>query len=441
MNEDNSEPSEAAETLDWSVWAPDADLPKEVFEQVPFLTSARDSQRPPAGDWRNWLFLGGRGSGKTRAGAEWICFSVRHGGTRRGALVGSTLSEVREVMIDGPSGIRAVAVPPGEESPVYEVTRRRVVFPNGAELHAFSAADPESLRGPQFEAAWCDELAAWPGAGAAWDMLQLGLRLGPRPRAMATTTPKPSKLIKRLVAEPITAVTRSTTEENTAHLAPGFMAVMRSQYGYGALAQQELDGEIVEPTEGALWTLSMLERSRSEEAPERFEDLLVAIDPPAGAGPRADACGIVAVGRAKVPGYPEHCFLLADASVRGLKPLDWAGRAVALCDEVGAVAIVAEANQGGEMVREVLELAGAKTPVRLVHARVDKRGRALPVATLYARGRVRHVGRFPELESEMMRFGTSAMSGSPDRLDALVWAVWALMIDGRGGRDPRLRRL
>ncbi|MEL6754422.1 MAG: terminase family protein, partial [Pseudomonadota bacterium] len=224
------------------------------MQQIPFLGLARESQRPPPGLWRNWLFLGGRGSGKTRAGAEWICFAARFGGIGRLALVGSSLAEVREVMVEGPSGIRSIAPPPGEDVPVYEVTRRRLLFPNGAEVMAFSAGEPESLRGPQFGAVWCDELAAWPAEGAAWDIMQLGLRLGAQPRAVATTTPKPSKLIKRLVRESVTAVTRSTTAENAANLAPGFMDVMRSQYGHGALAQQELDGLIVEQTEGALWT-------------------------------------------------------------------------------------------------------------------------------------------------------------------------------------------
>jgi len=425
----------------WKDWSDGAALPAAIAAQVPFLAEARASQKPPGGNWRNWLFLGGRGAGKTRAGAEWLCFAARFGGVGRLAIVGSSLAEVREVMVEGPSGLRAVAPPPGEDIPTYEVSRRRLVFPNGAEVHAFSAGEPESLRGPQFGAAWCDELAAWPGEGAAWDMMQLGLRLGDRPRAVATTTPRPSRLIKRLVKDTVTVLTRSTTEENAANLAPGFVDVMRSQYGQGALAQQELDGLIVEPTEGALWSLGDLQAQRVDEPPETFEDIVVAIDPPAGVGPRADACGLVAAGRASVRGFAAKCFVLADGSVRGLKPIDWAGRAVALAEQVGAAQIIAEANQGGEMVREVLRMAGARVPIKLVHARLDKRGRAIPVSAFYAQGLVSHVGQFEKLERELLSFGTTSQSGSPDRMDALVWAVWSLMQTGDPGQLPQMRRL
>ncbi|MEL6569859.1 MAG: terminase family protein [Pseudomonadota bacterium] len=436
-----NDPNTSEREPDWPDWDSGRKLPAGVLQRVPFLGQARDSQRPPAGAWRNWLFLGGRGSGKTRAGAEWLCFAARFGGVGRLAIVGSSLAEVRDVMIEGPSGIRAVALPEGEDLLHYEVTRRRIVFPNGAEVFAFSAGEPESLRGPQFGAAWCDELAAWPDRASAWDMMQLGLRLGQNPRAVATTTPKPSKLIKRLVGEPVTVVTRSTTAQNAENLAPGFVDVMRSQYGHGALAQQELDGLIVEPTEGALWSFDRIERNRVEIPPVKFEDIIVGIDPPASVGASADACGLIAAGRASAAGFSRKCFVLADASVRGLKPLDWAARAVALAQTIGATGIVAEANQGGEMVREVLRMAGASIPIRLVHARLDKRGRALPVSTLYSQGKVSHVGSFEELERELISFGTTAQDRSPDRMDALVWAVWALMIDQTGAGVPQMRRL
>ncbi|MEN0078613.1 MAG: terminase family protein [Pseudomonadota bacterium] len=425
----------------WADWASGDRAPDEVVQQVPFLACARDSQRPPPGNWRNWLLLGGRGSGKTRTGAEWLCFAARFGAVGRLAIIGSSLAEVREVMVEGPSGIRAVAPPPGEEVPTYEVIRRRLVFPNGAEIHAFSAAEPDSLRGPQFGAVWCDELTAWPGDGAAWDMMQLGLRLGDQPRAIATTTPRPSKLIKRLSREEVTAVTRSTTADNAANLAPAFLDQMRRQYGHSALAQQELDGLIVEATDGALWSLSMLVEHRATQAPKVFQDIIVAIDPPVSIGRRADACGVIAAGRATADGFGTKCFILADATTRGLKPLDWAGRAVALARQVGATAIVAEANQGGEMVRDVLRAAGAQMPVRLVHARLDKVGRALPVSALYAQGSVSHVGVFEELEREMLAFGTTSQSGSPDRVDALVWAVQNLLNADDAALNPQMRRV
>lgn len=424
--------------LDWSDWHDPQARDETVRELSPFLLLARAGQRPPPGDWRTWLFLGGRGAGKTRTGAEWICFGARHGGRARQAIIGATFADVREVMIEGPSGLRAVHPGRDEELPRYEVGRRRVLFANGAEVMVFSAGEPDSLRGPQFEAAWCDEVAAWPLGGEAWDMMQLALRLGDRPQVLATTTPRPTPLVRRLVAERLTRVTRSTTAENAGNLAPGFVEAMRSMYGHGRLARQELDGEIVEDIDGAFWTFSQIEETRASHVPARFDDLVVAVDPPASLGPSADACGIVAAGRTGPPGRGK-CFILADSSAQGLRPMDWAGRAAALAASVGAVRIVAEGNQGGEMVRELLRAAGAPIPVELVHARVSKRARAGPVSAFYAQGQVHHVGRLTELEQEMQLFGTSSQAGSPDRVDALVWAVWALMIEGQGA--PRVRTL
>lgn len=423
----------------WALWHMGERTPPEAILQAPFLALARESQRPPRGDWRNWLLLGGRGAGKTRAGAEWMNFSIHCGGYGRGALVGSSFAEVREVMIDGPSGLRAITPPFGLEPPRYEATRHRLLYSNGAEVHVFSAAQPESLRGPQFEAVWCDELAAWPDGGAAWDMMQLGLRLGSNPRAMATTTPKPSPLIKRLLAEDITAVTRSPTRENESNLAPGFMAVMRAQYGSSHLARQELDGEVLDYIQGAPFPMAQVHESRVAEAPDQFEEIIVAVDPPASIGPKADACGIIAAGRAAPPGFSERCFILADSSVQGAAPPDWAARVCALARHVGATRIIAEANQGGEMVRSVLMSAGASVPVELTHARLDKAGRAAPVSLLYRAGDVVHVGELTALESELAVFGTEGQAGSPDRVDALVWAVWWLM--QRPRYSPGIRTL
>lgn len=378
------------------------------------------------------MFLGGRGAGKTRAGAEWLRYSVLHGGCRRAALVGPTLSDVREVMIEGPSGLRSIA-PAFEDPPRYEVSRKRLVWENGAEAHAFSAEDADSLRGPQFDVAWCDEVAAWPKAQAVWDMLQLALRLGENPRAMVTTTPRPVPLIKALMADAGTAVTRARTAENAANLAPGFLEVIERAYSGTRLGRQELDGELIEDLAGALWTRSMIEGTRLAVA-ERLDNVIVAVDPPASLGAKADACGIVAAG---VGENAREAFVLADATAQGLSPLDWAGRASALAARLGAGCIVAEANQGGEMVRHALETAGCRVPVRLVHAKAGKRARAMPVAALYEAGRVAHVGVFRELEDEMCSFGADGFAGSPDRVDALVWALWALMLDRRDA--PRVR--
>ncbi|MEO0550171.1 MAG: terminase family protein [Pseudomonadota bacterium] len=390
---------------------------------------------PLVADWRNWLFLGGRGAGKTRAGAEWIRFAVTYAGFSRVALVGPTLGDVREVMIEGESGLRAIE-PIDEWRPKYNVSRRRLEWENGACAQVFSAEDPDSLRGPQFELAWCDEVAAWARAEATWDTLQMGLRLGDGPRCIATTTPKPVPLIKRLAAGEA-VVTHAATADNSAYLATGFMDHMNRTYSGTALGRQELQGELMEDPEGALWTRSIIDAARSLKAPERFDDIIVAIDPPATSHLNSDACGIVAAGRCEATGFGRKCFVLSDASAKGLRPLDWGARAVALAKEVGASAIVAEANQGGEMIASVLASAGCELPVRLVHAKLGKRARAQPVAALYSCGEVSHVGCFEALEDEMCRFGAAGFTSSPDRLDALVWAVASLMLETNS--QPRVR--
>ena len=429
-------------SLDWLQKSRDGQLSRKdllVLAQFPFLALARSDQRPPPpqSSWRNWLLLGGRGAGKTRAGAEWTRFSVLAGGCERVALVGPTLGDVREVMIEGPSGLRAIE-PIGRERPVYHVSRRRLEWPNGAIASVFSAEDADSLRGPQFDAAWCDEVAAWPDSEAVWDTLQMGLRLGDAPRCVATTTPRPTPLIRRLVNGEAT-VSRGRTSDNAANLSAGFLAHVERQYGGTVLARQELDGELIEDVQGALWTRSMIEAARVVQAPDRLDDLVVAIDPPATSHDHADTCGIIAVGLAEVPGYGRKCYVLADASVQGLRPLDWGARVSALAARLGASRVVAEANQGGEMIAAVLESAGCAVPVRLVHARLGKRARAMPVAALYGRGEVAHVGRYEALEDEMCRFGTQGFAGSPDRVDALVWAVSALLLERSG--TPRVRRI
>lgn len=397
--------------------------------------TARETQLPPAGDWRTWLFIGGRGAGKTRAGAEWVRFAALHGGCGRIALVAPTLNDARAVMIEGISGVRAIARP-GERPPAYEVSRRRLVWPNGAEAHVFSAEDPDSLRGPQFEAAWCDELAAWSRGLDVWDMLQMTLRLGPNPRCVATTTPRPVPLIRRLVADHSVAMTRSRTDDNCDHLSPAFLAHIRKTYEGTQLGYQELDGQLLDADGGALWTREMIDNNRVSDPPDAFSDVIVAVDPPASFGPGADACGIVAVGTVRAPGLEEHTYVLADGTVQGLAPSGWAGAAVALAGQVSANRIVAEANQGGEMVREVLRTAGARLPVVLKHAKLSKLNRAAPIAALYAHKQVSHIGIFSELEAEMLSFGTPGFRGSPDRIDALVWAINAVRV--AGGAEPRM---
>nr|WP_321440306.1 terminase family protein [uncultured Hyphomonas sp.] len=394
---------------------------RQFLEYFPFLLTCRDAQVHPSGNWRTWLFQGGRGAGKTRAGAEWVRWQAIRG-VGRIALVGPTLHDVREVMIHGESGLLGIESET-RWRPVYHASRRMLEYTNGARAYVFSAEDPDSLRGPQFDAAWCDELAAWRYAEAAWDTLQMALRLGADPRALVTTTPRPTALMRRLHAAPDTVVTLGTTRENADHLAPGFLSAMEAAYGGTRLGRQELEGRMVEDPEGALFLRSRIDKARIAIVPALW-DVVVAVDPPATSGETADACGIVAAGRAG-----NDAYVLGDASAQGLRPLDWAGRVVALVRRTGAREVIAEANQGGEMVRQVLETAGCPVPVRLVNARLSKRARALPVATLYEQGRVHHAGQLGELEDEMCTFGADGFTGSPDRVDALVWAVWALMLD------------
>lgn len=404
---------------------------------APFILEARDAQRPPQGAWRTWLFIGGRGAGKTRAGAEWTRFSALFGGAERVALIGPTLGDVREVMIEGPSGLRAIEPDP-DKRPAYHVSRRQLEWDNGAKGFAYSAEDPDSLRGPQFHAAWCDEIGVWAKGELVWNNLQLGLRLGASPRCVATTTPRPVPLVQRLVKSGA-VVTHARTQDNADHLAPGFVAQMQAAYGGTALGRQELEGELIEDLAGAFWRRSDLDRFRAFAAPEQFEDLVLAIDPPTTSHAKSDACGIIVAGRAAAPGFGSRCFILADASGRGETPSDWASRAVALGNELGVSLLIAEANQGGEMVRTVLESVGCELPISLVHARLGKAARAAPVAALYQKGAVAHVGVLKELEDEMCRFGAEGFIGSPDRVDAMVWAVSALMLTAGGA--PRIRTL
>ncbi|WP_428981279.1 DNA-packaging protein [Methylopila turkensis] len=399
----------------------------------------RPDQTPPAGDgWTTWLMLGGRGAGKTRAGAEWVRgmaagragFSDAPVG--RIALVAETYADLREVMIDGVSGL--LAVHPRAERPAYEPSRRRLTWPNGAVAQGFSAEDPDALRGPQFEAAWCDEIAKWRHAEETWDMLQFGLRLGRRPRQVATTTPRAAPLIKRLLADPATVTSRATTRMNAANLAPRFLEAVVGTYAGTRLGRQELDGELLEEREDALWTRDVIERSRVRSMPA-LKRVVVAVDPPAGGGKRSDACGLVAAGL----GEDGRAYVLADETIAAPRPELWAARAAALWRRLEADALVAEVNQGGEMVRAVIAQVDAEIPVIAVRATRGKWLRAEPVAALYAQGRVAHAGAYPELEDEMAAFGLDGLANgrSPDRVDALVWAVSHLMLSARG-RGPRV---
>lgn len=374
--------------------------------------------------WSTWLMLGGRGAGKTFAGAHWITWNALAHPTL--ALVGPTLHDVREVMIEGPSGLKAMGGPLFR--PRWEASRRRLVWPNGAVAYAFSAEDPDSLRGPQFHAAWADEFCAWPKPAETLAMLRFGLRLGEDPRLVVTSTPRPIRALKALMAEPGVSLTRAGTSANAGNLAPAFLRTLETLYGGTRLAAQELDGIIVE-TDGGLFRAEDLARCRAAR-PARLDRVVVAVDPPATA--TGDACGIVVVGR-----RDDRAFVLADETARGLSPAGWAAKAVAAARAWKADALVAEANQGGDMVRSVLAQADPPCRIKLVRASVGKRARAEPVAALYEQGRVAHCGAFPALEEELMALGSGDLEHSPDRADALVWAVSELMLGP--GRTPRLR--
>jgi len=385
-----------------------------------------EHQLPPPDPWTTWLFLGGRGAGKTFAGASWIKDQAQRGGNL--ALVGPTFHDVREVMIEGPSGLKSLY--PVGARPKWQASRRRLEFSNGAVAQAFSAEDPDALRGPQFHAAWADEFCAWPKPAETLAMLRFGLRLGTDPRLVVTTTPRPIRALRGLIVEPGTVNTRVPTSANADHLAPAFLSTLQGLYGGTRLAAQELDGLIVEG-EGGLFRAEDLARCRGAP-PARFQRVVVAVDPPATAG--GDACGLVVCGR-----FEGRAFVLEDRTARGLSPHGWARRAVEAAARWNADALVAEANQGGDMVRAVLAQAGPPCAVKLVKASLGKRARAEPVAALYEQGRVIHCGAFPALEEELMALGSGDLDHSPDRADALVWAVSELMLGV--GRRPRLRVL
>ncbi|WP_442896925.1 DNA-packaging protein [Erythrobacter sp.] len=392
---------------------------------------ARPAQLAPAGSWRRWLIIAGRGFGKTRAGAEWVRSVAESHCDARIALVAASLAEARAVMVEGESGLLACCPP--DERPLFEPSLRRLTFANGAQVQLFSAAEPESLRGPQFSHAWCDEIGKWSNANEratrAYDNLLMGLRLGEDPRIAVTTTPRAVPLVLRLLKgeqDGSSAITRGSTYDNAANLSAQFLTAVDEEFGGSQLARQEISGEFLRDLEGALWTRSLLESCRLDRKGGALCRIVVAVDPPASAG--GDECGIVVAGLCE----DGRAQVLADCSVSRAAPDRWA-RAVADAAQLwNADRVVAEANQGGAMVESVLRAADAALPVKLVHASRGKVARAEPVAALYAAGKVAHAGTFAQLEDQMcglMIGGDYAGPGrSPDRADALVWALTELML-------------
>jgi len=386
---------------------------------------ARPHQREPDGNWRIWLVMAGRGWGKTRTGAEWIRDKVESGTYRRIALVGRTSADVRDVMVEGPSGLVAVSSP--EMKPVYEPSKRRVIWPNGATAIMFSAEEPDLLRGPQVEGAWCDELAAWKYT-ESFDQLMFGLRLGSDPRCVVTTTPRPVPVIRSLMASESTYLTTGSTYENRSNLAPQFFEEMIKRYEGTALGRQELYAEVIDEMPGALWNRELLEGCRiSRKDLPALARVVVAIDPSI-EGTRNET-GIVVCGL----GVDGHGYVLADKSMMGT-PDQWARRAVAAYHEFQADRIVAEVNQGGEMVERVLRTVDEDIPYKKVRASKGKLARAEPIAAFYEQGRVFHMEHFGKMEDQMCSYVPGERK-SPDRLDAMVWGLSEIMLNRKVARE------
>lgn len=413
---------------DWQVWARDDQLPPRTMR----------NGRP----WRTWLVLGGRGAGKTRTGAEWVRAQAlgRDGAAvaSRIALVGETLDTVRAVMVEGVSGL--LAIHGASERPKLETSKRRLVWPNGSIAEFFSAEDPDSLRGSQFAAAWCDELCKWRHLDETFDMLQFGLRLGVQPRQVLTTTPRALPLIQRVLSDVReTVVSRSRTADNTANLAPGFLSALEERYRGTRLARQELEGELIEDRADALWQRSCFEAHRVDNlASSERGRTVVAVDPPVTSHAKSDACGIIVA----CAGPGGRAYVLEDATLSGARPDVWARAAVDAYERFNADCIVAEVNQGGDLVTDLMAQMGPNVPVKAVRATRGKWLRAEPVAALYARELVSHVGVFDDLEGELADYGPKGLSSgrSPDRMDALVWALTELMLGPQAPNSPRIRR-
>jgi phage terminase large subunit-like protein len=404
-------------------------------------------QLPPRGAWKTWVIMGGRGAGKTRAGSEWVRAQVEGAGPadpgkcKRVALVGETVDQVRDVMVLGESGI--VACSPPDRKPEWFASKNQLLWPNGAMAQVFSAHEPEAMRGPQFDAAWADELGKWKKGGEAWDQLQFALRLGKNPQAVVTTTPRNVGVLKAILKNPSSVITHAPTEANRAYLAESFLAEVQARYGGTKFGRQELEGVLIEEADGALWTHQMLEAARVDEVPV-VNRVVVAVDPPVTSMKSSDECGIIVVG-ADTRGEPKdwRAVVLEDASVKGATPEGWARAALAAMERHGADRLVAEVNQGGDLVERLVRMIDPLVPYRGVHATRSKMLRAEPVAALYERGRVKHLRGLGALEEQMGKMTAVGWqgAGSPDRLDALVWALTDLMLTPLHGGRPSVRSL
>lgn len=366
--------------------------------------------------------LAGRGFGKTLVGVQWVREQVEAGIAGRVAIVAPTAADTRKVAVEGDSGFLAKSPP--WFRPIYQPSQRQLTWPNGAIATLYSAEEPDRLRGPQHDAAWLDEMAAWKVMRDTWDMLQFGLRLGPRPRQVITTTPRPVSLLKEIMARPDTIITRGSTSENAANLAPAFLQTIIDKYKGTRLGRQELDGELIEEVEGALWTRALIEQARMTGSPPAMKRIVIGVDPAVTAKEDSNLTGIIAAGI----GQDNRGYLLADGSGR-FSPDGWARKAVSLFDSLKADRFVAEGNQGGDMVRHTINSVRPNAPVTIVHASRGKQARAEPIAALYEQNKVSHCGVFPDLEDQMCTWEPLGDMPSPDRIDAMVWAFTDLMLN------------
>lgn len=392
---------------------------------------ARPQQLAPKGDWTTWVILAGRGFGKTRAGSEWVRSMVcgdtplSPGKSKRVALIAETAADARDVLVEGDSGI--MGVHPKDWRPIYEPSKRRLTWPNGAIATLFNATEPDQLRGPQFDLAWCDELAKWRYAQEAWDMLQFGLRLGTSPQSLITTTPRPIVLLRQIMKDPRTVITRGSTYDNAKNLAPAFLEQVKRKYEGTRLGRQELQAEILDDVPGSLWTRDMIDKTRRQKG-DKLPDMqrvVVAIDP---AGKSQETAisegtaetGIIVAGL----GVDGRGYILDDLSC-SLSPNGWARRALSAFDLYSADCIVVETNQGGDMVKQTIQSVRPGVAVREVHASRGKVTRAEPIAALYEQGRISHVGTLGDLEDQMVLFTPLGIAGDTtgDRVDACVWAL------------------
>jgi phage terminase large subunit-like protein len=393
---------------------------------------ARPEQLAPPGDWKTVLWLAGRGFGKTACLSGWVHDLVEDGRYGRFALVAPTSADARDTLVEGPAGVLQWA-PPHRPRPHYQPSKRKITFWNGVVAFTFSAEEPDRLRGPQFHAAACDELAAWKYP-ETWDMLQFGLRLGSNPRVAIATTPRPIPMLRELVRDPDTVVIKGSTFDNACNLAPQFLEVMRKRYEGTRLGRQELNAEILDDNPNALWAQARIDDLRVKQAPD-FRRVTIGIDPAVSHDPSSNETGIIGAGLATCAcqGKPDlHAFVFSDRS--GVyTPAEWAREAIGLYCERSADRVVAEVNQGGDLVEANLRAnGGERLSYRAVHAAKGKHTRAEPIAALYEQGKVHHIGCFPKLEDQMTQWDPLTDEKSPDRLDALVWVLTDLMLGAQG---------